>query len=162
MWQWHLWAGPGGPGVWVSTGVLEGQGDLWWPPWPDSGLAGLGLGPGPTSCQWSPLWAALSCSGCCSTKSPVQLLGGPTTAQQPICKTRPQSCGDAAPVPLAGRLRGSAGHSGPSLATISASGYQGHLFPEAPKSCGGECSSFTQCNSTFSCDNTTEQMFKLH
>lgn len=146
MWQWHLWAGPGGPGVWVSTGALVGQGDPWWPPWPGSGLAGLGLGPGPTRCQWSPLWAALSGSGCCSTRSPVQPQAEPAAALQPGCRIRQQSCGDAAPVPPAGHLRGSAGHSGLSSATISASGCQGPLFPEAPISCGEETLSsyFTQ------------------
>lgn len=138
MWQWHLWAGPGGPGVWVSTGALVGQGDPWWPPWPGFGLAGLGLGPGPTSCRWSPLWAALSGSGCCSTRSQVQPPGGPAAAQQPGCRRHRQSCGDAAPVPPAGHLHGSAGHSALFLATIFVSGCQGHLFPEAPISCGDE------------------------
>lgn len=135
MWQWHLWAGPGGPGVWVSTGALVGQGDPWWPPWPGSGLEGPGLGPGPTSCQWSPLWAALVGSGCCSTTSPVQLLGGPVATLRQGCRRRRQSYGDAAPVPLAGLLCGSAGHNDLSLATTSASRCQDPPFLEAPKSC---------------------------
>lgn len=113
-----------------------GQGDPWLPPWPGSGLGGLALGPGPTSCQWSPLWAALAGSGYCSTRSQAQPPGGPAAARQRECRKHRQSCGDAAPVPPAERLRGSAGHSGLSLATISASGCPGHPSPEAPKSCG--------------------------
>lgn len=133
MWQWHLWAGPGGLGVWVSTGAVVGQGDQWWPPLPGSGLAGST--PGPTSCRWSPLWAALSGSGCCSTTSPAQPLGEPAGAQRRGCRTRRQSCADAALGLLAERLCGSAGRSGLSLATIFVSGCPGHLFPEFLRSC---------------------------
>lgn len=156
MWQWHLWAGPGAPGVWVSIGALVGQGDPWWPT--RSGLAGLGLGPGPTSCRWSPLWAALSGSGCCSTRSPARPPGGPAAAPQPGCRRRRQSCGDAARVPPAGLLRGSAGRSGPSSATISASGCPGHLSPEAPISCGEESINQSVCN-TFQTGQCSSKCF---
>lgn len=132
--------------VWVSTGASVGQADPWWPPWPGSGLAGLGLGQ--TSCQWSPLWAALSGSGCYSTRSPARPPGGPAAARRPGCRRLPQNCGDAAPVPPAGRPRGSAGRSGLSWATTSASRCRGRLFPEAPKSCGGKESVDESKNST--------------
>lgn len=144
MWQWHLWAGPGGPGVWVSTGALVGQGDPRWPPWPGSGLAGSGLGPGPMS-RWSPLWAALSDSGCCSTKSPVRPPVGPVAARRPGCRKPQQSCADAGPDPPVGHLRDSAGHIGLFWATIFASGCPGHLFLEAPKSCGDKAESSPHC-----------------
>lgn len=138
MWQWHLWAGPGAPGVWVLTEVSEGQGDPGWPPWPGSGLAGSGLGSGQMGCQRSPLWAALFGTGCCSTRSPEPPPGGPAADRPPGCRRRRRSSGAAANDPPAVRLCSSARRTVLSLATISASGCQGHLFPEAPRSCGEE------------------------